>query len=49
MSHEFALEALISDLTYALEHARQAGMDLHFVSEISHLITTANHNKGVKK
>lgn len=45
MSNAYDLEALIAALTDALGHARAAQMDVHFVSEINHLIATAIHNR----
>lgn len=43
--NEYQLEALIVALERAANHARKANMDLHFVSDIDHLIVVAQHNK----
>lgn len=39
------LEKVIEHLEVVREHAVNAGLDYHFVSEVEHLLATAKHNK----
>lgn len=45
MSRAYQLEALLVALERASDLARKADMDLHFVSDISHLIAVVVHHK----
>lgn len=45
MSREYQIEALIVSIERAIDHATKAQMDVHFVSDLKHLLSTALHNR----